>query len=904
MLLPLVSVATAFLPVASKAQSRQTDLEPAVYNSGSTRAWGNTDYHCAPWTRNISRAMIPSRGLEGRHIVIWPSHGRYYDSGRNRWMWQRPNLFLTNEDLFTQTIVIPFLIPMLENSGAVVFTPRERDWQTNEIIVDNDNDLYAAAQPIDSSKVSMRLALTVSDGYREHGSWQRCLSPGFKAPLYALSDGINPFEAGTVRQTAATSAPVNVVSYEPQITEDGRYAVYVSYATVHGSVDDAHYTVIHKGTATHLRVNQRIGGSTWVYLGTYDFDSGKPSQNCVVLTSESACRGGVVTADAVRFGGGMGVVERGGKLSGLPKSLEGARYWAQWAGMPYSVYGGRNGRDDYSDDINSRSLMANYIGGGSCFMPLTNGLGVPFELALAVHSDAGYECDGKSLVGSLAISTSNIDDEELASGVSRFSSGDFAKALLDNLKTDISRRFGKWNVRYLWDRNYSETRLPDIPSSIIETLSHQNFPDMRMGQDPVFRFWLARSVYKTILRYVTSNHGLPCTVQPLPPKMVSAVVGSDEVVVTWEPRYDSDEPSARPTAYILYTSRDSLGFDNGRRITGTSCAVPVEQGHQYSFRVTSANDGGESLPSEMLTAYYGGSGVRSLLIVNNFTRLASPQVIDTDSTQGFDLDSDEGVSYGLTAGWNGRQTAFDRSRMGRETADGLGFGGGELAGHFVMGNTFDYPAEHARAIASTGSYNISSCMMQAVENGRVQIGAYPIVDIIEGQQRDDGYTPRKYPAFPQRFRRQMKDYLDKGGNLLVSGCYIGRDMQSAADSAFLSNVMHVDFKNYVRSDSDSIVRGGSAYGMGLEVDFYNELNARHYACIHPEELAPVAGGDTLLRYADGGCAAAGFRRQCGRIAVMGFPLECVTGSRMMNRLAAALLSYLVADDKKITYNNN
>jgi hypothetical protein len=27
---------------------------------------------------------------------------------------------------------------MLENAGAVVYTPRERDWQKNEVIVDND----------------------------------------------------------------------------------------------------------------------------------------------------------------------------------------------------------------------------------------------------------------------------------------------------------------------------------------------------------------------------------------------------------------------------------------------------------------------------------------------------------------------------------------------------------------------------------------------------------------------------------------------------------------------------------------------------------------------------------------------------------------------------------------------
>ena len=66
--------------------------------------------------------------------------------------------------------------------------------------------------------------------------------------------------------------------------------------------------------------------------------------------------------------------------------------------------------------------------------------------------------------------------------------------------------YGDWTRRQVRDRNYSETRLPIVPSSILETLSHQNFGDMRYGQDPNFRFTLARSIYKTILRYITSKH--------------------------------------------------------------------------------------------------------------------------------------------------------------------------------------------------------------------------------------------------------------------------------------------------------------------------------------------------------------------------------------------------------------
>ena len=175
--------------------------------------------------------------------------------------------------------------------------------------------------------------------------------------------------------------------------------------------------------------------------------------------------------------------------------------------MPYDIYGLKGGNDDYSDDINVRPLMTNYMAGGSCFVPSIEGVGVPLELSLAVHSDAGYAKNGTDLVGSLAIYTTNFNDGRLNCGLSRMMSKGLAESLLDNAKNDIEATYGQWNRRYLWDRNYAETRLPEVPSAIFETMSHQNFPDMVLGQDPNFRFTLARSIYKTLLRYINSQHG-------------------------------------------------------------------------------------------------------------------------------------------------------------------------------------------------------------------------------------------------------------------------------------------------------------------------------------------------------------------------------------------------------------
>jgi hypothetical protein len=79
-----------------------------------------------------------TKGLEGRTIAVWQSHGRLFSADAGLWEWQRPCLFQTVEDMFTQGFVLPYLVPMLENAGAYVMLPRERDIQTLEIIADND----------------------------------------------------------------------------------------------------------------------------------------------------------------------------------------------------------------------------------------------------------------------------------------------------------------------------------------------------------------------------------------------------------------------------------------------------------------------------------------------------------------------------------------------------------------------------------------------------------------------------------------------------------------------------------------------------------------------------------------------------------------------------------------------
>ena len=841
------------------------------HNADKSRLWGDIDYDGEPWVKNISTPFKPTHGLQGRHLSLWASHGRYYDQKKGCWRWQRPKLFATTEDLFTQTIVVPYLIPMLEKAGAIVFTPRERDWQTAEIIVDNDGP--------------RRNYFEVT----AHGKWLSTSTPGFAWHSGTYSDGENPFEAGSVRMTKTTNSKsrFSLATYQPDFKKAGRYAVYVSYQTLPNSINDALYTVWHKGERTQFRVNQQMGGSTWVYLGTFDFDAGYSEFNRVTVSNQSDHHG-VVTTDAVRFGGGMGNIERFGETSGMPRALEGARYFGQWAGMPYSVYSSKEGNDDYGDDINVRSLMTNLLGGGSCYMPTIEGRKVPIELSLAVHRDAGYAKDGAGLIGSLSICTTKFNDGKLNAGISRMASRDFADALLSNEVLDIKYKYKDWNRRELFDRNYSETRVPEVPSAILETMSHQNFPDMRYGQDPNFRFTLARSIYKTILRYVNDQHGTSFMVAPLAPNCFQIEhTGKGTVKLSWNPVDDPQELTSKPTGFMVYTAIGDADFDNGTYIRSkNSYELQLEPNLLYHFKVTAVNRGGESFPTEVLSALYNPKATHTIMVVNGFHRVSSPAIRNTLTEQGFDLDEDPGVTYGPTFGWVGRQINFDRSQMGNENG-GLGDSGEELAGRLIAGNDFNYVKTHAECIAKAGPYNIVSCSSEAFETIQLKPSKIAAIDLVLGLEQDDKHSLNYYKTFTSTMRNTLKRYTSQGGALLVSGAYVGSDMQETEEQQFLANVLKCQYAGRYTDDNNTVT------GLGTAIQYWHRLNGEHYAAVSTDVLLPVGSAYIAMQYADGQDAAVAYKGSDYSAFTMGFPFECIKDEKKRSSIMRGILNYLI-----------
>ena len=873
----------------------------------------------APFVSENDPARHYSKGLDGNIIAMWQSHGYYYEAGINHWEWQRPRLFETHEDLYPMSYVIPFVMPMLENAGAYVWNPRERDTHATEVIVDNDGGLAQC-------------------GYVETGGkcgWQDA-GAGFAYKQRTYLDCQNPFASGTARQVEARRKPSSTATWSARVPEAGDYAVYISYKTLDNSVDDAQYTVNCAAGRRTFTVNQRMAGGVWVYLGTFPLKQGL-NKDVVTLTNQSRCKHGVVTADAVKIGGGMGniartalpntpenrkwaaaydwhyTLQRDGVdyapvVSGMPRYVEGARYFLQWSGFPDSVYTVSRGLTDYADDFRSRSEWVNYLSGGSQANPAQqHGLHVPLDLSMAFHTDAGVTA-GDRIVGTQSIYRSNHFGN-YADGTPRIISRRLAEMVNAQLVADMRAQFEPhWTDRGLTQENLYEIRVPQVPGMLLEYLSHQNFADMRYGLDPNFIFASSRAIYKGILRWIAARDHRQIVVQPLPVQSFAIVpLGNARFKLTWAATPDSLEPTAMPKRYIVAERvGDNNGFAEIAIVDKPEYMVTVTDSLLHSYRVTALNDGGRSFPSETLSLGIAPRSKGMVMVVNGFTRLSAPDWVDDGDYCGFTDETDHGVPYVQGINYIGSQYERRRSAKWRDDdSGGWGNSHSDYEGKVVAGNTFDFPALHGASIMRAG-YSFVSTSVKAVEQGLVDLKGFKLLDYIAGKQKETkngrGYYPSRYKIFTPALRHALTAYCNGGGSVLLTGSYVASDVYDkaqpdTAEMAFTKQVLGyrwgcsqatVTGQAYVLSTPFKMIAGGA------RLAFNQQLSDKWY-CVESPDAVYSAGGESVafMRYAENNKQAGILcNRGSYRTAVVGFPFESIVDENERDTLMSQLLQYL------------
>lgn len=827
--------------------------------------------------KDISLPFNIKSGLSGRHIALWQSHGYYYHIAKERWEWQRGRIFGTSEDLYTQSYVIPFLVPMLENACATVIMPRERDINSSETIVDNDDP---------------------SSGYTEEGRWNNAPKKGFAAPDGNLAADENPFRNGTARQIHDSDKSF-YAKWQPEIPEDGNYSIYISYQSLPTSSEKARYTVCYEGGSRTFEVNQKLGGGTWIHLGKFHLKKGRLDNQYVRLEGSGNEPNTVITADAVRFGGGKGNIARNGKsgrseISGKPRYMEAARYWLQWAGFNDTIYSSSSFKNDYKDDVKCRALWAN---------TLKYDYHIPIDLCFALHTDAGLRRND-SIVGTLAIHTWKYEKTtKYRNGERRFLGRDLADIIQTNVVSDIRALYDStWTRRGLWDRSYAECSSEQMPSMILELLSHQNFNDMRYGLDPVFRFHVSRAVYKGITEFLSWLNGVRYVIQPLPVQnfnvRVQNVSGRNYAVLSWEKTDDPLEPTAVADRYVIFKRTDDGGFDNGTVVESTSARFEIPDGHIFSFKVCALNDGGMSFPSETLCAAAApGDSGRYALVANNFTRISGPSsFMSQDSLKaGFEYGSDAGVPYIYDIAYCGDQYEFNVEAEW-ESNDYPGFGASrnDHENTYMAGNTFDNVYQHASALYKAG-FGIVSSSRKSILAGKIDVKDYPLLDLICGKQKKSGGAignKRDYSAFPDSLCRILTQYASEGRAMIVSGAYAASDISTSGSEesrGFLKSVLKAGFAGSISGECGE-VRSAS----GDTFHFYSKPNPRKYHIEKPDRIDP-SGSKVIpvLEYPDGGgCAGVLFKSEACKSAFLTIPIESLKTAEEIDSMMGYLVEQL------------
>ena len=864
-------------------------------------------------------SAIPAHGLYGNHIALWHSHGLYYNAAKDRWQWQRARLFGTVEDIFPMDYVIRYITPMLENAGAQVLLPRERDFQQHEVIVDND----AENTP---SQLLLKQGTT---------SWET-VAGGF-APADTLFGSENPFNMGT--HLAISSNSGASATFIPEIPEDGHYAVYFSWAYHENSIPDVSCVVNYAGGSASFTINQQMGHGTWVYLGTFFFRQGSSPVNGSLTIYTHSAHQGIITVDAARFGGGMGNIarrpadviaeqqrsvddrgsatpdattpasiqtEKSWKISNRPRYMEGARYYLQYAGMPDSlVYAIHEGKNDYNDDFMSRGEWVNYLMGaplGPASDRETKGLGIPIDLALAFHTDAGVT-PGDSVIGILSIYSAQRDEGLFPDGVSRLASRDLTDMIKMQIINDIRTLHNpRWTQRAIWDRQYSEAWRPNVPAMLLELLSHQNLADMRYGLDPRFQFDASRAIYKGILRFVAHQEGREPVIQPLPPRAFAMEHVADKTIrLQWQPTTDPIEPSATPNAYIVYMRSEGEGFDQGTVVEVNELEMELpEWDTVYSFKVTAVNEGGESFPSEILSVALVPEQEKTVLIVNGFQRISGPGTFDTGDMAGLMWWDDHPVPYGHSASYTGLQYDFDRnSPWLDDDSPGWGASYADLEGTLVAGNTFDYPYLHGKSIRNAG-YSFISTSRGAFEHGALQPHDFFAINLIMGKQKN---TPALHDPDSLQFRvftpammEKLTAFAKNGGNIFLSGAYIGTDHQQLADTIageFAKNLLGYTWRTNNACNSGQVEvtdTGANLFSPALQ--FVTQPNPIIYHTEAPDGIEAYGENSyTPYRYGSNAISAAVVHNSGHKAISLGFPFETIASQQQRDQLMKEILNF-------------
>ncbi|WP_235216541.1 N-acetylmuramoyl-L-alanine amidase [Archangium violaceum] len=774
----------------------------------------------------VPQTRIRTGALSGKTIYLSPGHGFFRSSPLGRWATQRGNTNDVVEDLVSIETLNQYLLPMLMGAGATVIPVRESDLNPRMVIVDNG-----------------------AAGYTETGATELFTSatPGWGPPPAPMGNAVQPFQLGDHRLMTAAPTATAQATWAPSIPADGAYHVYVSYGADPGRVSDAHYVVRHAGGESHFRVNQRRHGGTWVLLGRFYFRAGQNPETASVAALNDSAESGTLSLDAVRMGGGTGVIGDGA-LAPLPRPRfeECARYHTQFSGAPPAVFApsGINAlSNERNDDVSSRARFAAWLheeGEDAVYVAWhtnASGLSTPDDRfrGTEVYVYGPNPVDG-------TLNFTGVPGSDV-----------LGRALLDELRQDIRNAVDpNWRVRSLRSANLGEvnpTHNPETPAVLVEVAYHDHPADAVHLKQPEFRRVAARALLQGLIKYFATRDSLPVRLPPEPPAaLVARHAGSGRVEVKWtEPSVDAlDLGGHAATGYRVYESADGLAWNGGSEVASTSFSITLPAGTTRYFRVASLNEGGESFPSDVVGVRVPEAGkVPEVLVVNAFRRL------DAELARAEDL------------------SAYALGTPLRELLESMNDG-------TALRRHGDAVAQHAVAFDGATSEAISAGLLTPV--------GYRVLDWFIGRGGIGGQGPT---AAEQAL---MRTFVTGGGHLLLSGSHVASSLAAggAEERAFLTDILHV----LPGCGASALLVNGLSEGWlpGLSSSLLDDGLRGSYPVGTTDVLLPLDGGSPVLGYAGTDSAAAVASAPGGQVLFLSVPFEGIVNPERRAWLMGSFLA--------------
>jgi len=757
------------------------------------------------------KSLVPQKlygnvegGLSGKTIYVSPGHGWVYDTDSLTWSTQRGITQGMREDDSNTEIVSYFLVPYLQNAGAFVFSARETDRNESFVVVD---DADGSAFP-------------ASGIYEEGGIWAETTSgKGYGRTSYPIDINNNVFENGKYRYATAGSGAW--ARWTANIPSDGSYHVYVSYKAYTDRAQNAVYTVNHAGGSTEITVNQQHHGSTWVDLGSFFFKKGSSIEHSSVTLNKNneAENGSIIIADAVRFGGGDGLISRNGVTSDTPRWEEAAKVHAQFLGAPATVY--QSSVNDRTSDVTARSRWAAW----------ENEAGTDDSLYLSWHSNA---YNGTTRGISTYIYSSDDPGSTYVTTEAAAGSAHLAELIHGRILNSVKSLFDPSWYEYgsgLYSAYFGEINPSynnEMPSCLVELAFHDNETDALMLRNPKFRDIAARAAYQAIVKYFADRDGYEPVYLPGTPRNLRTETDTDgSVTLFWdEPETDADFYLGHPaTGYIVQKSYDGYAFDSGTDIGNVFEFTEnnPDHGKPLYFRIIAYNDGGVSFPSVAAGAIPAKTGAQ-ILVIDGFERVDA-------NTPRFNV----GIS-----------------------------GNNRYVLEYI--NSFNYFIQYADVLEALG-FAVDFSQKSNLES--IDLNSYDAVIWYAGEQSSNDTT------FTTSEQSVITQFIEDGGAFFVSGSEIGWDLVekgSVTDIAFFNEVLNAD---YINDSSGLYTFSGNGDFAGIE-GLYDD-GTYFYQADFADVIKPFnADGSEMLYYDSDENLSAGILTNTGKkVAILGFPFETI-----------------------------